>query len=55
MKKIDELLDKAEKFLGEGFEKAKESGTYARITDKMGQVGDYVDKKIVELKDSGPS
>ncbi len=58
-KKIDELLnktkemaDKAEALLGEGFEKAKESETYAKITDKMGQVGDYVDKKIVELKES---
>lgn len=60
MKKIDELLDKtkemaekAEKAFGEGYEKAKESETYAKITDAMGQVGTYVDKKIDELKESG--
>ena len=59
MKKIDELLDKtkemaekAESLLGEGYEKAKESETYAKITDAIGQVGTYVDKKIDELKES---
>ena len=52
MKKIDELLDKAETLLNEGFEKAKESETYAKITDAIGQVEEYVDKKIVELKES---
>ena len=51
MKKIDELLDKAETFLSEGFEKAKESETYAKISGAMGQVGEFVDKKIVELKE----
>ncbi len=60
MKKIDELLDKtkemaekAESLLGEGYEKAKESETYAKITDAISQVGTYVDKKIDELKESG--
>ncbi|MCL4483888.1 MAG: hypothetical protein M1445_14965 [Bacteroidetes bacterium] len=59
-KKIDKLLDKtkemadkAEALLGEGFEKAKESGAYAKITVKMEKVGAFVDKKIVELKESG--
>lgn len=59
MKKVDELLDKtkemadkAEKVITEGYEKAKESETYAKISDLMGQVGGYVDKKIEELKQS---
>lgn len=57
--KVKKMADQAEKLIDEGFdkakdsfEKAKESETYAKITDLMEQVGGYVEKKIVELKES---
>ena len=55
--KAKDLADKAEKMIEEGFdkakehfEKAKESETYARITNKVNQAGEYVEKKMDELK-----
>jgi len=57
MKNFDDLIEKAkemggkaEKVIEEGFEKAKTSGNYDKITGLMGQVGDYIDKKIDVLK-----
>ena len=57
MKNFDDLIEKAkemggkaEKVIEEGFEKVKTSGTYDKITGLMGQVGDYADKKIDDLK-----
>lgn len=55
--KAKELADKAEKLIDVGFDKAKEhidrakeSETYAQITNKMNQAGEYVEKKLDELK-----
>ncbi len=50
--KTREMADKAEKALSEGFGKFKESESFAKMTDLLGQVGDYVDKKIEEVKES---
>ena len=66
MEKRDDLRDKvkqmagqAEKLIDEGFDKAKDSfvkakgsETYSKISGLMDEVGEYVDKKIVELKKS---
>ena len=49
--KTREMADNAEKAVTEGFEKFKESGTYAKMTELMGQVGEFVDKKIEEVKE----
>ena len=49
--KTREMADKAEKAVSEGFGKFKESETFAKMTDLLGQVGEYVDKKIVEVKE----
>jgi DNA-binding transcriptional regulator YhcF (GntR family) len=50
--KTREMADKAEAKLEETFEKVRTSETYAKITDAMGQAGEYVEKKIEELKES---
>ena len=57
--KVNQMANQAEKLIDEGFDKAKESfekakgsETYAKITDLMGEVGEYVEKKMVELKES---
>ena len=49
--KAGELTDKAGKILEEGFEKFKGSEAYAKITDAMGQAGEFVDRKMEELKE----
>jgi hypothetical protein len=55
--KAKKMAEKAEKLISEGFdkakghfEKAKESETYAKITDTMNLAGEYVEKKLDELK-----
>jgi ElaB/YqjD/DUF883 family membrane-anchored ribosome-binding protein len=55
--KAKKLADKAEKLLEEGFdkakehfEKAKESETYAKINQSMNQAGEYVEKKLEEIR-----
>lgn len=55
--KAKDLADKAEKLIGEGFdkakehiEKAKESEAYAKINQSMNQAGEYVERKLEELK-----
>ncbi len=50
--KTKEMADKAEAKIGEAFEKVKTSDTYAKITNAMDQVGDYVEQKIEKLKES---
>jgi hypothetical protein len=50
--KTKEMADKAEAKFGETFEKVKKSDAYARITDAMDQVGEIVEKKIEEIKES---
>jgi hypothetical protein len=59
MGKAKEMTDKAGKLIEEGFdkakegfEKAKESETYAKFSEAMKQVGDAVDKKIEEYRQS---
>ncbi len=49
--KTREMAEKAEKAVSEGFGKFKESETYAKMTDLIEQVGEYVDKKIDEVKE----
>jgi hypothetical protein len=50
--KSREMADKAEAKLEETLERVRASETYAKITDAMGQAGEYVEKKIEELKES---
>ena len=50
--KTREMADQAEEKLKESFEKAKKSETYEKISGMVGQVGDFVEKKIEELKES---
>ncbi len=50
--KTREMADQAEDKLKESFEKAKKSETYEKISGMVGQVGDFVEKKIEELKES---
>jgi hypothetical protein len=59
MKKVDEICDKtkemadkAETAFNAGYEKVKESETFAKISGLVDQVGDYVDQKITEFKES---
>jgi|GEM_PF-1792908 len=49
--KTREMAEKAERAVTEGIEKFKESDTFAKMTQLMGQVGEYVDKKIEEVKE----
>jgi len=50
--KTKEMADKSEAKLGETFEKVKKSEAYSKITEAMEQVGDIVEKKIVEIRES---
>jgi len=57
--KVKQMANRAEKLIDEGFDKAKDSfekakgsETYSKISGLMSEVGEYVDKKIVELKES---
>ena len=55
--KAREMADKAEKLIGEGFdkakvhfEKAKESETYTKINQSVNQAGEFVEKKLEEFR-----
>ena len=50
--KTRKMADQAEEKLKESFEKAKKSETYEKISGMVGQVGEFVEKKIDELKES---
>ena len=50
--KTKEMADKAEAILGATFEKVKKSDAYSKITEAMEQVGDIVEKKIGEIRES---
>lgn len=50
--KTREMAGKAEEKLKESFEKAKKSETFEKISGMVGQVGDFVEKKLDELKES---
>jgi hypothetical protein len=50
--KTKEMADKAEAKLEATFEKVKKSEAYGKLTDAMEQVGDIVEKKIGEIRES---
>ncbi|MCE1198556.1 MAG: hypothetical protein LWW85_06270 [Marinilabiliales bacterium] len=49
--KTKEMAEKAEALLNEKAEKVKNSETYARFSEAVEEVGEYVEKKVDEWKE----